>query len=175
VTQAQPASPGGGGAPGVSPTPGTGRPLIRRLQPLLFRAANVPMRALLGLPFPTPLGGRLMLARIVGRKTGRVYRQPLSYVRDGDTLLTPGGGKWKLNLSADRPVTLRLRGRDVTARPELVRDPDEVTRLFTLMAEQNPAVLRFAGVGDGEGRPDPAKLAVAVRYGFTIVRWHLNP
>ncbi len=175
MTQAQPSSPGGGANGGVPPAPGTGRPLARRLQARFFRAANVPMRAVLGLPFPTPLGRRLMLARIVGRKTGRVYRQPLSYVRDGDALLTPGGGKWKLNLRADQPVTLRLRGRDVTARPEVVRDPDEIGRLFALMAEQNPAVLRFAGIRDDEGRPDPGKLATAVRYGFTIVRWHLNP
>ena len=175
MTHPQPAPPGGGGNGSVQAAPGTGRPLARRLQARFFRAANVPMRAILGLPFPTPLGRRLMLARIVGRKTGRVYRQPLSYVRDGDALLTPGGGKWKLNLRADQPVTLRLRGRDVTARPELVRDPDEIGRLFALMAEQNPAVLRFAGIRDAEGRPDPAKLAIAVRYGFTIVRWHLNP
>ncbi|HEY2240448.1 MAG TPA: nitroreductase/quinone reductase family protein [Streptosporangiaceae bacterium] len=175
MTQAQPSSPGGGASGGVPPAPGTGRPRARRLQARFFRAANVPMRAVLGLPVPTPLGRRLMLARIVGRKTGRVYRQPLSYVRDGDALLTPGGGKWKLNLRGDQPVTLRLRGRDVTARPEVVRDPDEIGRLFALMAEQNPAVLRFAGIRDDEGRPDPAKLATAVRYGFTIVRWHLNP
>ena len=174
MTQPQPMSPGGGASGGARAV-GTGRPLARRLQARFFRAANVPMRAVLGLPFATPLGGRLMLARIVGRKSGRVYRQPLSYVRDGDTLLTPGGGQWKLNLRDDQPVTLRLRGRDVTARPELVRDPDEIARLFALMAERNPAVLRFAGVGDAEGRPDPAKLALAIRYGFTIVRWHLDP
>src|SRR5271169_5577365 len=76
------------------------RPLLRRLQPRVFRVINVPMRALLSLPFATPLGGSLMLAYITGRKTGRWYRQPLSYVRDGDALLTPGGGNWKLNLSA---------------------------------------------------------------------------
>lgn len=52
------------------------------------------MRAVLGLPFPTPLGKRLMLVDITGRKTGRHYRQPVSYVRHGDVLLTPGGGKW---------------------------------------------------------------------------------
>jgi len=177
MTEAQPtpsAQPPHQPATPAQPAPAGTPPLARRLQARLFRAVNVPMRAALGLPFATPLGRRLMLARIVGRKSGRIYRQPLSYVRDGDVLLTPGGGKWKLNLRDDQPVTLRLRGRDVTARPELVRDPDEIARLFALMAERNPAVLRFAGVGDAEGRPDPAKLALAIRYGFTIVRWHLD-
>ena len=72
------------------------RPLDRRIQARVMRVMNVPMRAILGLPFPTPLGRRLMLLFLTGRKTGRRYRQPVSYVRDGDTLLTPGGGNWKL-------------------------------------------------------------------------------
>jgi hypothetical protein len=78
-----------------------------------MRVINVPMRVILGLPFATPLAGRLMLDRITGRKTGKVYRQPVSYVRQDSTLLTPGGGNWKLNLQDGRPVRLRLRGRDM--------------------------------------------------------------
>src|SRR5271165_3153855 len=103
------------------------RPLGRRIQARVFRVINVPMRAILGLPFATPLGGSLMLAYITGRKTGRMYRQPLSYVRDGEVLLTPGGGKWKLNLAADVPVRLRVRGKDVMATPEVIGDLDEVS------------------------------------------------
>jgi hypothetical protein len=47
---------------------------------------------LLGLLFPTPKSKRLMLVHHTGRVTGKHYRQPVSYVRDGDILLTPGGG-----------------------------------------------------------------------------------
>jgi hypothetical protein len=54
----------------------------------------------------------------------------VSYVQQATTLLTPGGGKWKLNLQAGRPERIRLRGRDVLARPELVSDLDEVERLL---------------------------------------------
>jgi hypothetical protein len=50
------------------------------------------MRLVLGLPFSTPLGKRLMLVHLVGRKTGKHYKQPISYVRDEDVLLTPGWG-----------------------------------------------------------------------------------
>ena len=171
-----PAGPTPAGPTPAAPTPGGRPPLGRRLQARFFGVANVPMRFVLGLPFPTPLGGRLMLARIVGRKTGRVYRQPLSYVRDGDVLLTPGGGKWKLNLRDGRPVTLRVRGRDLTARPELVSDPAEIERLLTLMAERNPAMVRFTSIPrDADGRLDPDRLATAIRFGFVIVRWHLTP
>jgi endonuclease YncB( thermonuclease family) len=83
----------------------------------IMRAVNVPMRALLGLPVATPLSRNLMLISYTGRKTGKPYRQPVSYVRDGDTLLTPGGGRWTRNLGEGRPVRIRLRGRDRRQEP----------------------------------------------------------
>ena len=54
----------------------------------IMRVVNVPMRAALSLPFATPLSGNLMLISYTGRKSGKAYRQPVSYVRDGDVLLT---------------------------------------------------------------------------------------
>ncbi len=149
-------------------------PLSRRLQARFFRVVNVPMRIILGLPFATPLGRNLMLAFIVGRKTGKTYRQPVSYVRDGDALLTPGGGKWKLNLVGGTPVRLRVRGRDVSVTPELVGDVDEVGTLLQTMAAGNPAAARFVGIQRGtDGSFDRDGVERAVRYGFRIVRWHL--
>jgi len=147
--------------------------MSRRLQARFFRVVNVPMRLVLGWPVATPLGRRLMLAFIVGRKTGRLYRQPLSYVRDGGALLTPGGGKWKLNLVTDSPVRLRLRGRDISATAELVSDVGEVGRLLQTMAAGNPAAARFVGIQRGpDGSFDRSGVERAVRYGFRIVRWH---
>ena len=150
------------------------RPVARRRQARIFRVINVPMRALLSLPFATPLGGSLMLAYITGRKTGRRYRQPLSYVHDGEVLLTPGGGKWKLNLAVDKPVRLRLRGKDVMATPEIVSNVDAIRDLLTVMVAVNPRAAGFIGVPrDPDGRFDRAGLENAVRHGFRIVRWHL--
>ena len=140
-----------------------------------MRLINVPMRVVLRLPFATPLSRRLMLVWITGRKTGKVYRQPLSYVPQDKTLLTPGGGKWKLNLRDGQPVRIRLRGRDVLARPELVSDIDEVERLLTEMMAENPMIKGFVGIPQGPGsRLDRARLQAAVRHGFRIVRWHLD-
>lgn len=152
------------------------RPLRRRIQARVFRVLNVPMRALLDLPCPTPLGRRLMLLDLVGRRTGRRYRQPVSYVADGATvLLTPGGGRWKHNLREGEPVRIRLRGRDRLARPELVSEPEAVARLLRTMTRSNPMVGRFAGLPrDATGGYDPARLALAIEHGFCIVRWHLE-
>ena len=92
------------------------------------------------LPFPTPLSRNLDARPLHGRaRSGGVYRQPLSYARDGEALLTPGGGRWTLNMEGGRPVQIRLRGRDVSARPELVRDPAEVERLLDVIVRGEPA------------------------------------
>jgi deazaflavin-dependent oxidoreductase (nitroreductase family) len=141
----------------------------------IMRAVNVPMRAVLSLPFTTPLSANLMLVAYTGRKSGRAYRQPVSYVRDGDVLLTPGGGRWTLNLGAGRPVRIRLRGRDEGTRPELVTDPAEVERLLGVIVEKNPRAAGFIPLPRRpDGRLDPDALDAALRHGFCIVRWHLT-
>jgi len=166
--QASPAA-GGGAVRSQRSRP----PRSRQLQARVFKIVNVPMRAILGLPVATPLGRNLMLAYITGRRTGKTYRQPISYVRDGDALLTPGGGRWKLNLRPDVPVRIRLRGSDVTATPELVSDVGEIDRLLGIMTAANPRSAAFIGISRGaDGHFDRAGLENAVRYGFRIVRWH---
>jgi hypothetical protein len=151
------------------------RPIGRRLQARMMRVINVPMRMVLGLPFATPLSRRLMLVFLTGRKTGKSYRQPVSYVQQATTLLTPGGGKWKLNLQEGRPERIRLRGHDVLARPELVSDLDEVERLLGVMTAANPRVRSFVAIPTGpDGRLDHGRLQTAVNYGFRVVRWHLD-
>jgi hypothetical protein len=140
--------------------------------PAVFRIINVPMRFVLGLPISTPLGKRLMLVHLSGRKTGRHFRQPVSYVRDEETLLTPGGGRWKLNLVPEQPTRVHIRGRDILLRPELVRDPAEVERLLGVMSANNPMVGRFVPIPKGaDGRYEPDRLNLAIEHGFCIVRW----
>lgn len=154
----------------------TTRPAGRRAQAALFRVLNVPMRALLDLPFPTPMGRRLMLIHHTGRRTGTHYRQPVSYVRDGECLLTPGGGRWTPNLRPDEPVRVRLRGKELTARPEMVDDPADVERLLNVMQAANPSLQRFVGIPrDRDGHLDRPSLNAAIEHGFRIVRWHPDP
>jgi hypothetical protein len=145
----------------------------RRRRVRRMRIINVPMRWLLRLPFPTPLNRRLMLLFFRGRKTGRSYRQPVSYVRDGNALLTPGGGNWKLNLREDQAIRISLRGHSIQARPEFVRDPSEVTELIRKMMIENPRVTSFVPFVSPEGQIDQSGLRAALTYGFCIVRWHL--
>jgi len=134
-------------------------------------AVNVPMRRVLALPIATPLSDRLMLLYLSGRWTGRAYRRPLSYVRNGDALLTPGGGNWKLNLAPGRPERrIHLRGRDVLASPEIVSDVDEIEPLRSRMIKASPMAGRLVGVGTSpDGQLDREPLETAVRDGFRVI------
>ena len=156
--------------------PGSGNLLAQgRRQARIMRMVNVPMRAVLSLPFPTPLSANLMLISYTGVKSGKAYLQPVSYARDGDTLLTPGGGRWTLNLKGGREVRLRLRGRSVPAHADLVGDAAEVERLLEIIAVENPRAMRFLPIPRRpDGRLDPDILDTALRHGFRIVRWHLD-
>ena len=151
--------------------PPLSRRVMIRVMPVVFRIVNVPMRFILSLRTATPLGKRLMLVYLTGRKSGRHDRQPISYIRDGETLLTPGGGKWKLNLVEGEPTHIRLRGVDISLRPELVRDPDEVERLRRRHVCKNPMVSRFVPIPKHDGHYDRERLNLAIRHGFCIVRW----
>jgi hypothetical protein len=116
-----------------------------------------------------------MLVSYTGRKTGKAYEQPVSYVQQGDTLLSPGGGAWKWNLRDGQPVRIRLGGRARLARPERIADPNEIGRLLEVMMAANPGVRAFVGIPNGkDGQLDRERLETAVRYGFRIVRWRLG-
>ena len=152
----------------------TDRPPRLRRQATMMRIVNVPMRRVLALPFPTPLSKRLMLVYLTGRRSGRSYRQPVSYVKDGESLLTPGGGNWKLNLEPGRPERIRLKGRDVSARPELIANVDEIDSALMKMTAINPRAASFIPITrKDDGHFDRDGLSNAVSHGFRIVRWHL--
>jgi deazaflavin-dependent oxidoreductase (nitroreductase family) len=152
-----------------------GRLPRRHAQAAIFRLINIPMRILLRLPFATPASRRLMLIEHIGRKTGKHYRQPVSYVRSENGMLTPGGGRWTSNLRTGETVRLRLRGKTVLARPELVREPERVEELLDVMTAQNPMLNRFVPIPrTDDGRLDPSSLALAIQHGFCIVRWHTD-
>jgi hypothetical protein len=116
-----------------------------------------------------------MLVFLTGRKTGKSYRQPVSYVRDGAVLLTPGGATGSSTWPTAGPERIRLRGRDVLARPEIVSDAEEIERLLGVMTAANPMAGRFVAIPKGpDGRLDRARLDAALRHGFRIIRCHLD-
>jgi hypothetical protein len=59
--------------------------------------------------------------------------------------------------------------------PEVISDAEEIERLLEVMTAANPMAGRFVAIPKGaDGRLDRDRLDSAVRYGFRIIRWHLD-
>ncbi len=128
------------------------------------------IRLFLSGPLHRLMSSNLLLLSFNGRKTGRAYKTPVSYVRDGDDLLIPGGGRWWRNL-AGSPVSVRLQGewRQVTA--QVISDRQAMAEALARMIELRPIVSLFTGIRRGPDRlPDAESLDRARDRGFVVVR-----
>jgi len=141
----------------------------------MVRYFNPVARFLLATPLHSLMSGRLMLLRFTGRKTGRSYTTPVSYVRAGDSLLVPGGGVWWKNLERGPHAQVCLRGVWSRVTPEVISEPSAMAELMQRMLVENPAIAVFTGVKAGpDGRPDAAALERERRRGFVVVRLRLD-
>ena len=148
---------------------------LSRVLQRMVRYFNQVARLLLATPFHSLMSGRLMLLSFTGRKTGRLYTRPVSYVRVGDSLLVPGGGAWWKNLERRSQTQVCLRGVWNPVTPEVISEPIALAELMQRMLAMNPAIALFTGVKPGpDGRPDAAALERERRRGFVVVRLRLD-
>jgi len=120
------------------------------------------------------MSGRLLLLSFTGRRTGRSYTTPVSYVREGTNLLVPGGGAWWKNLTSGT-ARVRLQGTWHVVTPEVIREPVALSAVLGRMLAINPAIAVFTGIRPGsDGRPFAKSLERERRRGFVVVRLHLG-
>jgi len=106
----------------------------------------------------TPLHGifskSIMLLLFRGRKTGRVYSTPVSYLREGDVVTAFTDSAWQRNLLGGAPVTVYLKGKAVEGFAEVIDDRDAVTEALTHHLRHVGFDARFYGVSfDANGQP----------------------
>jgi hypothetical protein len=85
-----------------------------RIQSFLYAALNTPMRALLRSPLHGIASKNLCIIRYKGRRSGRAFETPLSYVQDGDTirLLSSQETRWWTNFLPKNEGAAALPGKD---------------------------------------------------------------
>jgi deazaflavin-dependent oxidoreductase (nitroreductase family) len=123
------------------------------------------VKLLLLSPMHGLISSGVLLLSYAGRKTGKIYRVPLSYVRDGNELiiLTFKHRTWWKNLVGGAPVNVRLKGENIEAiaEPE-VEDFERIKQGFSKYIENNSYLSRALEVPlDEEGKPDPEALEIA--------------
>lgn len=147
---------------------------LSRVLQAMARSSNPVTRWILSGRLHGVISGRLLLVSFTGRKTGRSYVTPVSYVRDGSRLLIPGGGAWWKNLGG-APVRVRLRGTWRTASSEVITEPEALSETLGRMMAANPAVSVFTGIRRGAGgRPAHASFDRALNLGFVVVQLDLQ-
>ncbi len=148
----------------------SGAPAVRTMR--AQGLANLVVRGLLRTPgLCRVVGSRLVTLYIVGRKSGRRYTVPVSYLAQGDDLLIGTSFDWARNLRTGEPVALRLRGKlrlaDVRT---LTAEPDVVTA-YAHMAAANPAFARFSKVHvDDDGNASQRDLHSAWAGGARVIK-----
>lgn len=111
-----------------------------------MRILNPVPRLILRSPLHAVLSRRLALLSFRGRKTGRWYHLPLSYVsRDGEVIMTTDSGWWR-NLRGGRPVRIRLGGRTRSGTARVVTEPAEVRAALEELVAAQPSYARFAEI-----------------------------
>jgi len=127
---------------------------------------NPIMQGLLRSPLHFFTSKNMMLMTYTGRKSGKSYTTPMSYLTIGETLYTISSRErvWWRNLRGGAPVTLRLQGKDVNARSESIEDRNELTRELSLYLKTAPQLARYMRVQiNAEGLPDSEGIARLAR------------
>ncbi len=139
---------------------------VVRPSPRAHDIANRLIPALLRTPVLHRLLSReLMLITFTGRKSGRSFTTPVTYMPVDGGVAFFSNQRWWTNLRGGAPVMLRLRGRAVAGHAEPVADRATVAREARAYLEHRGA--RNAGkIGldlPASGEPSDIELEEAVR------------
>jgi hypothetical protein len=132
-----------------------------RWKQLLYEALNVPMRALLRSPLHGLASGNLCILVYEGRRSGRRYATPLSYVREGDRiwLLSSRDTRWWTSFTpgpgVPAPVEIQVAGRALRGRARTIQhERDRLRATVRRFLTALPRDAMVYGIGlDRDRRP----------------------
>lgn len=140
--------------------------VLRRVNPLVASLLRSPLHGL--------LSRDVLVLGYTGRRSGRRYSTPISYVEHEGSLYLctrPEASVWWRNLRGGAEVEIRLRGADLSAHAEVVpSESDEALGALRTFLARNPRTARdlYHVSRDVEGRPDETELAREVRRSVVV-------
>lgn len=112
------------------------------------------LKFLLRTPLHVIFSKSIMLLQFRGRKTGKVYSTPVSYLREGDVVTAFTDSPWQRNLLGGAPVTVYLKGKAVKGVAKVIDNKDAVTKGLSHFLTRVRFDARVYGVGfDASGQP----------------------
>jgi deazaflavin-dependent oxidoreductase (nitroreductase family) len=116
----------------------------------------------------------VLLITFTGRKSGKTFTTPVSYSQTGDQVTIFTHSTWWKNLGSDRPVTLRIRGREFQGLAEPVAgDPQAIAAGLAVHLRKVPSDARYYGVTfDDLGSPKEDEVEKAAQT-VVMIRFRL--
>ena len=117
------------------------------------------------------LSSWLMLVTYTGRKSGKTYTTPVSYVKAGDGVVFFNSHKWWHNFESRSTVALRIKGRNLHGTALAVPDPYEAEPVVRAYLEEK-GVRSAWTIGlklKGKTMPGREELARAIADGHTVM------
>jgi deazaflavin-dependent oxidoreductase (nitroreductase family) len=122
------------------------------------------MKFVLRSPIHGMVSKTVLLITFTGCKSGKVYTTPVSYSQDGNQIYIFTHADWWKNLCNNKPVTLRIRGREYQGLAEPVaEDKQTIAAGLAAHLRKVPSDARYYGVTfDKVGKPNAGEVEKAV-------------
>ena len=106
----------------------------------------------------------LMVLSFTGRRSGKRYRFPIGYMRQGSTLFSYSPFSWWRSLNGGAPVSVTVRGRALQGWAAAITDAATVEAGMLVYLRHNPGDAKYFDVKIGAGgEPDGADVARAAQ------------
>ena len=121
------------------------------------------------------VSGKIMLITFTGRKSGKTYTTPVSYLKETDTVTLFTHSPWWKNLAEGAPVVVRIKGKNLTGTATAVPDDKEATAaVLDRHLRNNRMDAKYYSVTyDESGNPNPDQVRAAAE-NAVMVRVKLN-
>lgn len=127
-------------------------------------------------PFIHPLlSGRWASLEFTGRKTGRIYRTPIAYVRHDDRVYITTASPWWRNLRHGARVRLLIRLRAYVGHADPIADPVEAARRLRQILDAVPQLAYPGDVRIVDGTVSDQELDRVISAGRKVVEIRLEP
>jgi len=128
---------------------------------------------LLRSPFHGLIDKSTVLITFTGRRSGKTYTFPVSYVRDGNTLMIISRREhsWWKNFRGGIQVTLYLQGYNLKARGEVFTDTEIVANKLLMFLRQFPGYQRLMHMKlAADGQPENPEAFQRFAQGMVIIQ-----
>jgi hypothetical protein len=137
----------------------------------LLRLLNPFVIALLRSPLHGVMSKDVMLIRFTGRRSGRTFTTPVSYIQEGQTVrcFTGSETRWWRNLRGGASVSLRIRGQDRRGRAEAISgEPKRIADALAAFLTRLPRDAVYYEVALDSGKPRPDDVARAAQQAILV-------